>query len=1194
MSSTPSVVGPPSLRARAVRFARERADLLLLLAFVVGTAVLLFSLYRRSAALYQAVALQGSKVQATTFDELRKLYSSRVVDRVQAQGIKVTAEPDRPGNEDAIPVPVTFSLELGERINAQRPGALVRLFSDYPFPHRRVQRPPLDDFQQEALRLLRSNPDQHVYRFETHAGRSLLRYAVADRMEASCLNCHNDPATGSPRTNWRVGDVRGVLEVVRPLDNTVARSHAELLWTFGVTVGLFMLGLLGLGVVVHRLWRASATLRDAQAQTQAILDTAADGILSVDAQGRIESFSAAAGRLFGYDRAEAISRPVALLLPELAGGPLVPSPVGGADSVPVGRAEVLARRKDGSTFPAELALGVRPGDEGHRYTVIVRDLTQRRRAEEALARERNLLSSLMDNVPDRIYFKDTASRFVRVNGALAQHFGLDDLHQALGRTDFDFFTEEHARQAFTDEQEVMRTGVPIIGIEEKETWPDGHETWVSTTKLPLRDKAGQIVGTFGISRDITERKRAEKELRQAKEAAEAASRAKSEFLANMSHEIRTPMNGILGMTELALDTPLTPEQREYLQMVKMSADALLTILNDILDFSKIEARKLQLEAIDFNLRDALADTVRALAVRAGEKGLELACRIQPEVPDVVIGDPGRLRQVLVNLMGNAIKFTEEGEVVVSVSLVDDQVTRWQGDQVTEEPASHPVTPSPGHPVTLSFEVRDTGIGIPADKQGLIFEAFSQADSSTTRRHGGTGLGLTISAQLVGLMGGRIWVESAPEQGSTFHFAVPFGLPDRPAGEHTVSAEPVSLQGLRVLVVDDNATNRRILEEVVANYQMRPTAVADALAALEEMKRAAAEGSPYALVLLDAHMPEVDGFALAEHVQHTPELTGATLVMLTSAGQVGDVTRCRQLGIRAYLMKPVKQSELIATILTALGEARRAPVLEVEVGAPASRPLRVLLAEDNPINQKLVVRLLQKQGHSVEVAANGREALAVLERESFDVVLMDVQMPEMDGLEAAAAIRRREEGTQRRVPILALTAHAMKGDREECLAAGMDGYIAKPIQPGELTAALEEVAAAGAESDNCQVPNGGCPAPADGEGVLDRQEALARVGGDVDLLGELAELLLDSCDGQLSQLRAAADRGDVETLRRVSHGLKGAVATLGAHPAAEAALRLEMLGRDGNLAGVGAALTALADALDRLKPALTRLVEEKSC
>jgi CheY-like chemotaxis protein len=393
--------------------------------------------------------------------------------------------------------------------------------------------------------------------------------------------------------------------------------------------------------------------------------------------------------------------------------------------------------------------------------------------------------------------------------------------------------------------------------------------------------------------------------------------------------------------------------------------------------------------------------------------------------------------------------------------------------------------------------------------------------------------------------------------------------------------------MRVLVVDDNATNRRILQEVLANYQMQPTTVAEATVALAEMKRAAAEGGPYALVLLDAHMPEVDGFALAEQIQHTPELTGTPLVMLTSAGAVGDVTRCRQLGIRAYLMKPVKQSELIATILTALGEAQRAPVMVPEGPAvPAARPLSVLLAEDNPINQKLVVRLLQKQGHRVVVAGNGKEALEAVAQERFDVVLMDVQMPEMDGLEAAAAIRQRERQTGAHVPILALTAHAMKGDREECLAAGMDGYIAKPIQPNELTAAIEGLLVDG--EDAAAEPER--PAAE----VLDREEALQRVGGDAELLGELAELFLGSCDEQLAQLREAAARGDLEALRRGSHGLKGAVATLGAHPAAEAALRVETLSREGNLAGAEAALRALSDAVDRLRPALARLVEEKSC
>ncbi len=969
--------------------------------------------------------------------------------------------------------------------------------------------------------------------------------------------------------------------VAREID--FAEAYSQTVWIQRIFFGWLTIfaGALVVSIGLHR-WQqqaeqsrlrtqdALATLTD---RFQVVLDSATQiSIIATDMSGAITVFNAGAEKMLQYRASEMIGRSPALIHLESEvrehGERLTRQfnrSIQGFDVfVEYARQGTYEERewtyvrKDDSEFTVNLvvtALRDRSG-EMTGFLGIAKDVTESKLAEAALRHERFLLQTLLENLPDSIYFKDSGSRFLKINKALAIRFGLSDPQAAMGRTDRDYFTKEHAEQALADEQMLMETMAPAIEKEERETWPDGHHTWVSTSKFPLRDETGLVVGTFGISRDITERKLAderfrlvveaslnallvidqagkiillnsqaerlfgysrnellgqsvellvppeirevhpylraayfadpqvrsmgsgrelegmrkdgsrvsveiglspletesgvyalasvvditvrkvlEDSLRAAKEAAEATSRAKSDFLANMSHEIRTPMNAIIGMTELVLGTDLPALQREYLTIVLESGETLLAIINEILDFSKIEAGKMKLELIDFSLSDVVGDAAKSLALRAHGKGLELAYHLGQDIPEMLVGDPVRLRQIIVNLLGNAIKFTEQGEIVIDVARVDENERG----------------------VLLRFAVRDTGIGIAAEKQKLIFEAFTQSDSSTTRRFGGTGLGLAISSRLVSLFGGELELQSELGEGSTFTFTI-WLAHSKLAHASSVRIPPDLLHATKVLIVDDNSTNRFIVQEMVRGWGMIPLVAASGLEALEQLKQLASQGDLIPLLLTDMHMPEMDGMMLVECIRRDPQLALLRIIVLTSGDPIRSVDRWETLGVNTRLMKPIKQSELLAAIESVLSVNKRIPQRPEETTTellPQIPPLRILLAEDGLTNQKLALALLKKWGHTVTIASDGREAVRAYETQEFDLVLMDVQMPEMDGLEATAHIRALESKLEKHIPIVAMTARAMKGDRELCLQAGMDGYVSKPVRQRELYQAIAE-------------------------------------------------------------------------------------------------------------------------------------------
>jgi PAS domain S-box-containing protein len=712
----------------------------------------------------------------------------------------------------------------------------------------------------------------------------------------------------------------------------------------------------------------------------------------------------------------------------------------------------------------------------------------------------------------------------------------------------------------------------------------------------MRDEDGKFEGLVCVAQDITRRKRAELETQRAKETAEranlklresnkqleeanifardmaakakSASKAKSEFLAMMSHEIRTPLNGILGFSQLLVDDPaLRNEHKDFATTIYSSGTALLGLINDILDFSKIEAGKMEIESIDFDLLSVVEGIGDVLGQKASEKGIELTCFVDPEVPTRLRGDPGRLRQMLINLAGNALKFTERGDVTVRARLVSE-------------------TSNTG---TICFEVKDTGIGIPDDQKAVIFDRFTQVDGSTTRKYGGTGLGLAIVKRFVHMMGGEIGVDSEVDKGSTFHFTIEFPVQRVPACPVSEQGH-IELTGLPVLIADDNATSRSLLRALTIDWGMVPTVKSSGDAALEALDQAKGAGHAFALAIIDARMPEMDGFGLVERIKKRTDLPQLKTIMLTSAGRVGDGARCRELGISGYLVKPVKKSDLWEAIMLVLGrtpsDGKPADLITQHSLRETRRSLKILVVEDSPVNLKLVVRLLEKRGHTTVSAANGKEALEVYDADTFDLILMDIQMPGMDGFEATSAIREKERATGTHIPIVAMTAHAMKGDRERCLEAGMDRYVSKPIRAGEMIETIESTVSG--TKDEQGVPSG---VEGQSDDVISWEDAVKQMEGDVDLLKEIAEMFLEESPVLMDRMRQATAEGDCKKLERAAHTIKGSVGNFAAKPAFDAAQKLENLGRDGDMNHAVEAFKTLEREIERLKPALAALGRE---
>ncbi len=952
--------------------------------------------------------------------------------------------------------------------------------------------------------------------------------------------------------------------------------------------------------------RAEQAVQASEIRQGAILQTALDAIIIMDQHGIILEFNPAAEQMFGYSRAEVLDRELAqFIIPptlrEQHRQGLARYLVTGEGPVIRQRIEITAMRSDGTEFPIELAVTRIPLDGPPMFTGFIRDITERNQAVEALERareeqatsarenarlyqeaysQRQYFEALMNNSPLAVVSTDVESKIVAYNQAFELLFGSAET-VIIGSNLADVVSSPKYRPATEGHIARVQQG-EIVRIVTRWRHRD-----LEVIGVPVR-VAGRHVGILSLYIDITERKQAMAALEQARTAAEGANQAKSAFLATMSHEIRTPMNAVMGMTGLLLDTELTPEQRDYAETIRSSSDTLLTIINDILDFSKIEAGKLDLESQPFELRECLESALDLVAARASEQGLDLAYLLDEQVPAAISGDVTRLRQILVNLLSNAVKFTHEGEVVISVAA----------RLMKAEEGMHMQERKGGNVYEMHFAVRDTGIGISEEGRARLFRSFSQVDASTTRRYGGTGLGLAISKRLAELMGGTMWVESQPGVGSTFHFTLLAQSAPARSRPYLESSQP-HLAGKRVLIVDDNATNRSILALQTQSWGMLPYAYASAQEALAQVQ----EGAPFDVAILDMQMPEMDGLMLAEHLRRSDHCEALPLVMLTSLGRREVDTRGVEFA--AFLYKPLKPSQLYNALVAIFAEQEQAHLLLRQVEPTASPfdgslskrlPLRILLAEDNAVNQKLALLLLKRMGYRADVAANGLEVLEALQRQNYDVILMDVQMPDMDGLEASRLIGK-EWPPEQRPRIIAMTANAMQGDREECLAAGMEDYLTKPIQVNALQEALErtglrtrrrthplgasEKSSAGTMSSASEARQEEVTPSLD-PAVLAELRQLQE-DGEPDIMQELAQAFQYETPSLLQVLHTAVAEGRPEQLQQAAHNLKGSSHNLGAHTLAALSANLEALGKNGTLTGA-------ADLVSRVEREYRRVCE----